>query len=123
MAAAGYMRAPPGTIGVMAPEPSTLHAAGLAEAEVAGWHDARPALGEELDADAEAASGFFLRGAALVARLPPKPDRAAGEQAAVDEIKAAADDVRDRFMRRHTRGLYAQLTANGTQAVRAEELV
>src|SRR4051812_17271003 len=123
MAAAGYMRASPGTIGVMAPDPSTLHAAGLAESEVAGWHDARPALGGDLDADAEEASAFFLRGADLVGRLPPKPERSAAEQAAVDEIKAASDDERDRFLRRHTRALYAELTADGTQAVRAEELV
>src|SRR4051794_19303909 len=108
---------------VMASEPSTLHAAGLAESEVAAWHDARPALGGGLRADAGGGRAFFLRGADMIARLPPKSDRSAGEQAAVDEIKAAADDVRDRFLRRHTRALYAELTADGTQAVRAEELV
>src|SRR3954447_9764019 len=107
----------------MAPDPSTLHAAGLSEAEVAAWHDARPALDGDYETDREAASAFFLRGADLVGRLPAKPDRSAAEQAAAADVKGALDEARDRFLRRYVRALYADLTENGTKAVRAEQLV
>src|SRR3954470_17514075 len=107
----------------MAPDPSTLHAAGLPETEVAAWHDARPGPAGDYEADAEAASAFLEQGADLVGRLPARPDRSDAEQAAAADIKAALDEVRDHFLRRHVRALYADLTGNGTRAVRAEQLV
>src|SRR3954470_608174 len=86
-------------------------------------HAAPPALDGDYGADAEEASAFLLQGADLIGRLPAKPDRSEREQAAASEIHAALGEVRDRFLRRHTRALYADLTAHGTKAVRAEELV
>jgi hypothetical protein len=97
----------------------TLHAAGLADSDVAAWRAARPDLDGDYAPDAEDTSGFLLPGADLLARLPAKPDRSEDEQGAATDIKAALDDVRDRFLRRHTRPLYADLTNNGTRAVRA----
>src|SRR3954468_6804960 len=82
-----------------------------------------PALTGDLDADAQAAGAFLLRGADLVGRLPARPSRSETEQSDVDAIMRALDDVRERYLRRHTRALYAELTDNGTKAVRAEELV
>src|SRR4051794_35106487 len=82
-----------------------------------------PALTGDLDADAYEAGGFLARGADLVGRVPARPDRSAAEQRDVDAIVRALDAVRERFLRRHTRALYAELTHDGTKAVRAEELV
>src|SRR3954468_9751564 len=82
-----------------------------------------PALTGDLDDDAHEAGAFLLRGADLVGRLPARPGRSEAEQRDVDAIMRALDDVRERFLRRHTRALYAELTHNGTKAVRAEELV
>src|SRR3954471_19564153 len=112
---------------VTAPE-ATRHNRGMAldlfsESDVAAWRDARPELAGDLGADAEPAAAFFRRGADLIARLPERPARSEAEQAAAAEVMAAPDEPRDRFLPRHTRALYAELTANGTQAVRAEDLV
>src|SRR3954453_13563598 len=82
-----------------------------------------PALTGDLDDDAHEAGAFLLRGADLVGRLPARPGRSEAGQREVDAIMRALDDVRERFLRRHTRALYAELTDNGTKAVRAEELV
>jgi len=82
-----------------------------------------PSLDGDFEAAAEAASAYFLRGADLVGQVPAKPDRSESEQRAVTDIMAALDGVRDRFLRRHVRALYADLTGNGTKAVRAEQLV
>jgi (3,5-dihydroxyphenyl)acetyl-CoA 1,2-dioxygenase len=82
-----------------------------------------PALTGDLDGDAHEAGAFLLRGADLVGRAPARPSRSAAEQRDVEAVMAALDDVRERFLRRHTRALYAELTGNGTKAVRAEELV
>jgi thioesterase DpgC len=84
---------------------------------------AEPSLDGDYAADAEAASAFFLQGADLVGQVPAKPDRSESEQRTVSDIMAALDGVRDRFLRRHVRALYADLTGNGTKAVRAEQLV
>jgi thioesterase DpgC len=84
---------------------------------------ARPELDGDYPRDAEEASAFLLQGADLIGRLPPKPDRSEREQATATEVHAALGEVRDRFLRRHTRALYADLTNQGTRAVRAEELV
>jgi thioesterase DpgC len=95
----------------------------FSDSDVAAWREARPDLEGDLGADGEAASAFLLRGADLLARLPERPARSEAEQRAATEVMAALDEVRDRFLRRHTRALYAELTGNGTRAVRAEDLV
>ena len=81
---------------------------------MAAWQAAARNSTATTAATRSAASAFLLQGADLVGQVPAKPDRSESEQRAVAEIKAALDDVRDRFLRRHMRALYADLTGNGT---------
>jgi (3,5-dihydroxyphenyl)acetyl-CoA 1,2-dioxygenase len=82
-----------------------------------------PALRGDFPADAAEASAFLLQGADLVGRYGEPTGRSEAERREVEEIKAAQDDVRERFLRRHTRALYAELTDNGAEAMRADALV
>jgi enoyl-CoA hydratase/carnithine racemase len=82
-----------------------------------------PPLGGDFAADTAEASAFLLQGADLVGRYGEPAGRSEAERHDVETIMAALNDVRERFLRRHTRALYAELTDNGTQAMRADALV
>jgi thioesterase DpgC len=82
-----------------------------------------PRLTGDLAPDAADASAFLLHGADLIGRLGEPAVRTETERHEVDTVKAAMDDVRERFLRRHTRALYAELTDNGAVAMRADALV
>ena len=82
-----------------------------------------PVLAGDLAADAADASAFLLQGADLIGRHGEPAGRTEAEKRDVDTVKAALDDVRERFLRRHTRALYAELTNNGAEAMRADALV
>src|SRR6478736_4284625 len=82
-----------------------------------------PALAGDYEHDADAAGAYFERPADDLASLPPKPQRDEREQAQASEILVALDATRDRFLTRHTRALYSDLTKNGTDGLRADDLV
>src|SRR3954452_22985624 len=84
---------------------------------------AAPTLQGEFAADAAEVSAFLLQGADAVGRYGEPAGRADAERHDVAEIMRSLDDVRERFLRRHTRALYAELTDNGRQAMRADALV
>ncbi len=70
-----------------------------------------------------AAGAYFQRRADDLAGLPTKPQRDEREQAEASEILASLDATRDKFLTRHTRALYGDLTKNGTDGLRADDLV
>jgi enoyl-CoA hydratase/carnithine racemase len=82
-----------------------------------------PVLAGDFAADVADASAFLLQGADEVGRYGEPAGRSEQERSEVEAIMAALDEVRDRFLRRHTRALYAELTDNGAQAMRADALV
>ena len=105
-----------------APAQSVLEQAGLAAEAAADW------LGNELDLsgdyrrDAAAGSHFWLTGAKLLARLPPKPRRGAAQAAAAGLITQASRRARDRFLELHAEALYRTLTKDYRSFVRVEQL-
>jgi thioesterase DpgC len=68
-------------------------------------------------------SRFWRSSAALLARLPAKPARDAGEAQAAELIKQAARDARVRFLSAHAEGVYDRLTQKRSRFIRVEELV
>jgi thioesterase DpgC len=92
--------------------PGILEAAGLPQAEVTAWQGA---AGDPLE--------FLRAGEALVARLPERPRRGEGEQAAAHAIQDALNVTRDAYLRLHVDEVYDALTGDRTDAVRDEELV
>jgi thioesterase DpgC len=100
-----------------------LRAAGLAESDVAEWQAAAPDWLGRLNDDAQPVVDFLGAGAALAARLPPRPRRNEREASAASEIHAVLNEARDTFMRIHVDEVYDVLTGDRTGAVRDEELV
>jgi (3,5-dihydroxyphenyl)acetyl-CoA 1,2-dioxygenase len=92
-----------------------------AEPDLRAWLAAAPAPRAGLAADADATAAFLGEGARLLARLPERPHRDAGEQAAAAEILAALNDARERFLRVHAEALHAELSAG--RPLRVEELL
>ncbi|HUK60574.1 MAG TPA: enoyl-CoA hydratase/isomerase family protein [Stellaceae bacterium] len=87
------------------------------------WADAAPAAGGDRSEDSARFGRFWREGQALLAPLPPKPRRGAGEAATASFILAAARAARERYLRRHARALYDELTAGRTRFLRLDELV
>ena len=92
------------------------------EQAVKGWARTAPARTTELASDKAGFGHFWQRAAELLARLPAKSKRDAGEAAAAVEILGLARDSRTRFMRAHARGVYDALTAKRSLFVRVDEL-
>jgi thioesterase DpgC len=92
------------------------------EQAVKGWARTAPARTTELSSDKAGFGHFWQRSGELLARLPLKPRRNAGEAAAAAEILALARDSRTRFMRAHAREVYDALTAKRSMFVRVDEL-
>ncbi|MSQ64033.1 MAG: enoyl-CoA hydratase/isomerase family protein [Betaproteobacteria bacterium] len=92
------------------------------EQAVKGWARTAPARTTELATDRAGFGHFWLRSTELLARLPAKSKRNAGEAAAAAEILALARESRTRFMRAHGRGVYDSLTAARNRFLRADEL-
>lgn len=87
------------------------------------WEETRPRFDRDYEHDAGNATAYLLHGADLLGRLPAKPERSEREQHDAERILRALDEVRDAFLTRHVRELYADLTADGTRALRADDLV
>jgi thioesterase DpgC len=81
-----------------------------------------PAIGGDYQADCAVFSAFWTKGAADLARLPPKPRRNAVEQASAETIKHRGRIARYVFLGKHARTLYDKLTANRTRFVRIDRL-
>ena len=92
------------------------------EQAVKGWARAAPARTTELATDKAGFGHFWQRATELLARLPSKPKRSAGEAAAAAEILSLARESRVRFLRAHARGVYDSLTAARHRFVRLDEL-
>ena len=89
---------------------------------VKGWARTVPARTTELSSDKAGFGHFWQRAAELLARLPAKPKRDAGEAAAAAEILTLARDSRTRFMRAHAGEVYDVLTAKRGVFLRVDEL-
>ena len=89
---------------------------------VKGWARSMPARTSELSADRAVFGHFWQRSGELLARLPARPKRNAGEAAAAAEVLALARDSRTRFMRAHAPKIYDALTAGRSKFVRVDEL-
>src|SRR6266568_3251748 len=96
---------------------------GLSKDEVDRFTQLEPSLGQSFEADASAASRFFLAGQALIDRLPPRPRRSEREHSAAEAIQQQLCQTRLAFLRRYVARLYMQLTDEMRSFVRVEELV
>jgi len=103
--------------------PEILTGAGLPEEEVAIWRRAERVEFGSFPASLRAVSEYLSLGEALVARLPERPARSEGEQAAAAAIADALNAARASFLRGHAEEVYSALTGNLTRAVRVEELL
>lgn len=110
-------------------ETSSLADAGLAAGEVEQWQMARPSFAASgkasevsLPADAETLRIYVERGRGLVERLPAKPARTPGEQAAARVVHEALRRARLEFLRSYAELVYAQLTDDYQRFLRADEL-
>ncbi|HKF74467.1 MAG TPA: enoyl-CoA hydratase/isomerase family protein [Stellaceae bacterium] len=99
-----------------------LEQAGLASQAAAEWLAGWPDLRGDYRLDAAASSHFWISGASLLARLPPKPKRSPTEAAAAGSILRATRDLRDRFLTTHVDALYRALTRDCASFVRVEQL-
>jgi len=99
-----------------------LERAGLPASAAADWLASRPDLTGDYRLDAAASSHFWLGGADLLSKLPPKPKRRLAEVAAAEAILTATRAARDRFLAAHVETLYRTLTRDFRSFVRVEEL-
>src|SRR5690348_4230414 len=82
-----------------------------------------PNFSGDFAADRVAATRYFAAGEALIAGMPPRPERSAAEQAEVDELQTRLRSARLAFLRRHVARLYSDLSEGLTRFIRVEDLV
>jgi thioesterase DpgC len=87
------------------------------------WSVAAPQETADFPEDCARYSRYWERSAALLARLPAKPQRSAEETQAAEEIKREARAARSRFLAAHAESLYDRLTQNRSRFLRVEKLV
>jgi thioesterase DpgC len=95
--------------------------AGIAADAAAEWLASEQMRTADLATDRNRYSAFWLRSAALVAGLPPKPRRNATEAAAAALIHGRAREARERFLAVHAEAVYDEITAR--EMLRIEDLV
>ena len=100
-----------------------LAAAGLPADEVRRLLQEAPAATNEFSNYRQKFSDYWGESARLLGRLPAKPRRSEGEQAAASVLQESARDARVRFLRRHGDAVYDALTVTRSRFVRVEELV
>lgn len=106
----------------MGNDPSAiLVQAGLAAEAAQEWLASEQTRTADLATDRHRYSAFWLRSAALVAALPPKPQRNEAEAAAAALIFARAREARERFLAVHAEAVYDEVTAR--EMLRLEDLV
>jgi len=100
---------------------AVLDRAGLAEGVAAEWSGAEPVRTADLATDRHRYAAFWERSSALVAMLPPRPQRNAAEAAAATLVLSRAREARERFLAVHAEAIYDEVTARGM--LRLEDLV
>lgn len=107
-----------------------LAAVGLDGQAIQRWLDATSTLlarcsgaPEDWAGARTAASFCFALGNELLGRLPARPRRDQREQVAAEAIHAMLRDCRSRFLRAYAGPIYAELTGDFREAVRADDLV
>jgi (3,5-dihydroxyphenyl)acetyl-CoA 1,2-dioxygenase len=86
------------------------------------WDGTRPELTGEFQRDADVHSKFWAKGYDLLAALPDKPKRNPDQARTAETILRAGRESREAFMLRHAQMVYAALTKNQTNFVRADVL-
>ena len=86
------------------------------------WSAARPDITKDFQRDADVHSTFWTKGHELLAALPGKPKRNPEQARAAETILNVGRETRETFMRQHAASVYAALTKNQTNFVRADIL-
>ena len=89
---------------------------------VASWSPTCPAVSGHFQRDADAHSTFWRAGYDLLAALPEKPKRTPDQARAAETILHVGRESREAFMLRHAQAVYAALTRDQTNFVRADVL-
>jgi (3,5-dihydroxyphenyl)acetyl-CoA 1,2-dioxygenase len=89
---------------------------------VASWSPTRSDITGHFQRDADAHSKFWRAGADLLAALPEKPQRTPDQVRAAETILNVGRESREAFMLRHAQAVYAALTRDQTNFVRADVL-
>ncbi|HVY04983.1 MAG TPA: enoyl-CoA hydratase/isomerase family protein [Burkholderiales bacterium] len=104
------------------PTPAMKNAV-IDDGAVAAWQRSAPADIGDFSGDCTRYSQFWLAGDALLAALPPRPDRNESQSALADSVKRFARDSRTRFLAAHAASVYDRLTRNRTRFVRVQQLI
>jgi thioesterase DpgC len=94
----------------------------IATDAAASWSAARPDITKHFQRDADVHSTFWTKGHELLAALPGKPKRNPEQAHAAETILTTGRETRETFMRQHAASVYAALTKNQTNFVRADIL-
>ena len=94
----------------------------IAADAIASWSTTRPEFAGEYQRDAAAHSKFWLKGYELLEALPEKAKRNPEQARAAETILRVGRESREAFMLRHAGAVYAALTKNQTNFVRADVL-
>ena len=94
----------------------------IATDAAASWSAARPDITKDFQRDADVHSTFWTKGHELLAALPGKPKRNPEQARAAETILNVGRETRETFMRQHAASVYAALTKNQTNFVRADVL-
>ena len=109
----------PATESALAP----LCAAGLPEHEAREWSESFPITTGEFESDAREYVAFWRCSAALLGRLPAKPQRNEAERAAAEALLSDARASRESFLAAHVEQVYDRLTESGSTFRRLDDLV
>ena len=101
----------------------SLRAAGIGEEAIAEWLAAAPSGTGDYHGDRRRYAQFWRSSAALIGRLPSKPQRSSTEAGAAQSLLAATRDKREVFLAAHCEALYDELTQQRARFVRLENLV
>jgi thioesterase DpgC len=99
-----------------------LRSAGVTDGEAARAGALAVEPSGDLERDTAAATAAFAAAAGLLARLPRRPQRSPGEQAAAEALLADARRLREAFLGRHAVAVYQRLTAGRTRFLRLQEI-
>jgi (3,5-dihydroxyphenyl)acetyl-CoA 1,2-dioxygenase len=99
-----------------------LQRVGLDQQAIASWFAARPRDTTDFGNDRNRFSQFWQQCAALLARLPPKPQRSSAEAEAAHAVFTTARGARERFLAAHAGALYDELTERRSRFVRVDDL-
>ena len=100
-----------------------MGAAGLPEHEAQEWSAAIPATTGNYEFDASRYGDFWRWSAALLGKLPSKPQRSGAEQAAAEALLCFARASREAFLVVHADGIYGRLTEQRSIFRRLDDLV